>query len=167
MPDKPPFVPNNATPRTVRLSSWDRAVVVATVLAYRRSMGEQNRATVADKAAPAAFIAAGGDPQLAAEDVPAIIAAAPRNTATGFGDRPASGWSVRNGVEGEGDLAAAEGLLWRPGRRLVVKTRRMVPATAAVRIVRFGMDEADPSVAIAGSNPWKAIAAPPHALQAA
>ena len=76
MPDKPPFVPDNATPRTVLLSSWDRAVVVATVLAYRRSMGEQDRATVADKAAVAAFIAAGGDPQLAAEDVPAIIGAA-------------------------------------------------------------------------------------------
>ena len=30
MPDKPPFVPDNATPRTVLLSSWDRAVVVAT-----------------------------------------------------------------------------------------------------------------------------------------
>jgi hypothetical protein len=76
MPDKPPFVPNNATPRTVLLSSWDRAVVVATVLAYRRTMGEQDRATAADKAATAAFIAAGGDPAHAAEDVPQIIAAA-------------------------------------------------------------------------------------------
>ena len=76
MLDKPPFVPDNATPRTVLLSSWDRAVVVATVLAYRRSMGEQDRATVADKAAVAAFITAGGDPQLAAQDVPQIIAAA-------------------------------------------------------------------------------------------
>jgi hypothetical protein len=84
MPDKPPFVPNNATPRTVLLSSWDRAVVVATVLAYRRSMGEQNRATVADKAALAAFIAAGGDPQLAAQDVPAIIAAATREHSEWF-----------------------------------------------------------------------------------
>jgi hypothetical protein len=70
---------DNATPRTVVLSSWDRAVVVATVCAYRQSMGEQPRATVADKAATAAFIAAGGDPALAAQDVPQIIAAATRD----------------------------------------------------------------------------------------
>ena len=76
MPDKPPLAPDNATPRTVLLSSWSRPVVVATVLAYRRSMGEQDQAIVADKAAVAAFIAAGGDPQLAVKDVPAIVAAA-------------------------------------------------------------------------------------------
>ena len=40
---------DNATPRTVLLSSWSRPVVVATVLAYRTSMGEQPRATVAEE----------------------------------------------------------------------------------------------------------------------
>jgi hypothetical protein len=69
-------VPNNATPRAVLLSSWSRPVVVATVCAYRRSMGEQPHAVVADKAALAAFIAAGGDLARAAQDVPQIIAAA-------------------------------------------------------------------------------------------
>ena len=46
------------------------------MLAYRRALGEQPRAPVADRAARAAFIAAGGDPALAGQDVPRIIAAA-------------------------------------------------------------------------------------------
>jgi hypothetical protein len=77
-------VPDNATPRPVLLSSWDRPVVVATTLAYRNSMGEQHRATVADKAAVAAFIAAGGDPARAAQDVPQIIGAATREHSEWF-----------------------------------------------------------------------------------
>jgi hypothetical protein len=74
----------NATPRTILLSSWDRAVVLATVLAYRGSMGEQPHATVADKAAREAFVAAGGDPALAGQDVPRIIAAATRDHSEWF-----------------------------------------------------------------------------------
>jgi hypothetical protein len=77
-------VPDNATPRAIQISSWSRPVVVATVCAYRRSMGEQDRAPIADKAAVAAFIAAGGDPARAAEDVPAIIAAATQEHGTWF-----------------------------------------------------------------------------------
>ncbi len=77
------------TATTVRLSSWSRPVVVATVLAYRNSMGEQPRATVADQAALKAFIAAGGDPALAAQDVPLIIAAATREHSDWFW-RPAN-----------------------------------------------------------------------------
>ena len=61
------------------LTSWSRPVVVATVLAYRRSMGEQPRALVADHAARAAFLAAGGDPGQAARDVVLIVAAAARD----------------------------------------------------------------------------------------
>jgi hypothetical protein len=76
--------PSNATPRTILLSSWDRAVVVATACAYRQSMGEQPQATVADKAAHDAFIAAGGDPALAARDVPRIIGAVTREHSEWF-----------------------------------------------------------------------------------
>ena len=50
------------TEATTKLSSWTRPVVVATVLAYRGSMGEQPEATVTYRAARDAFIAAGGDP---------------------------------------------------------------------------------------------------------
>jgi hypothetical protein len=74
----------NATPRTVVLSSWDRAVVVATVLAYRSAMGERPHATAADKASREAFVAAGGDPALAGRDVPRIIAAAISHDSTWF-----------------------------------------------------------------------------------
>ena len=63
----------------VVLSSWSRPVVVATVLAYRASMGEQPRAAVADRDAEAAFLAAGGDPGLAKRDVPLIVSAAARD----------------------------------------------------------------------------------------
>ena len=76
--------PSNATPRTILLSSWDRAVVVATACAYRQSMGEQPQATVADQAAHDAFIAAGGDLAFAAQDVPRIIGAITREHSEWF-----------------------------------------------------------------------------------
>jgi hypothetical protein len=47
-------------------------------------MGEQPHAAVADKAARKAFVAAGGDPALAARDVPKIIAAATREHSDWF-----------------------------------------------------------------------------------
>ena len=61
------------------LTSWSRPVVVATVLAYRCSMGEQPWAPVADRAARAAFLAAGSDPELAARDVVLVVSAAARD----------------------------------------------------------------------------------------
>jgi len=80
---------DNATPRTVLLSSWSRPVVVATVLAYRESMGSQPYAPVAHRAAHEAFIAAGGDPARAGQDVPMIIAAATQDHGEWFW-RPAN-----------------------------------------------------------------------------
>ena len=64
------------TNSTSRLSSWTCPIVVDTVLAYRSSMGEQPESTVAYRAARDAFIAAGGDPDLASIEVPRIIGAA-------------------------------------------------------------------------------------------
>lgn len=66
-------------PHRLPLTSWSRPVVVATVLAYHLSVGAQPRAAVADRAARAAFVAAGGDPALAGRDVPLIVAAAARD----------------------------------------------------------------------------------------
>ncbi len=64
------------TGTSARLSSWARSVVVGTVLAYRRSMGEQPESAIAYRAACDAFIEAGGDPELASHEVPRIIGAA-------------------------------------------------------------------------------------------
>lgn len=72
------------TATTPLLSSWSRPVVVATVLAYRHSMGDQPYAHVADRAALHAFVAAGGDPAHAAQDVPQIIGAATRDHSDWF-----------------------------------------------------------------------------------
>ena len=89
------------------LSSWSRPVVVATVLAYRRSMGEQPRAPVADRAAEAAFLAAGGDPGLAARDVVLIVSAAAR-------DHPDWFWRPsRERIAREGAAWKARGV-WPP-----------------------------------------------------
>ena len=77
------------TDTTARLSSWPRSVVVAAVLAYRTSMGEQPESTVAYRAARDAFIAAGGDPNLAFIEVPQLIGAAARDHSDWFW-RPAN-----------------------------------------------------------------------------
>jgi hypothetical protein len=61
------------------------------MLAYRRSTGEQSRAPVADRAAHAALLAAGGDPELAARDVVLIASAAGGSTPIGSGSRRGSG----------------------------------------------------------------------------
>ena len=74
----------NDTHRTTPLPPWPRAVVVAVVGAYRQSMGEQPWSTVADRAARAAFLAAGGDPERAAHDIPLILATAARGDSAWF-----------------------------------------------------------------------------------
>ena len=77
------------TDATARLSSWARSVVVDTVLAYRRSMGEQPESSVAYRAARDAFIGAGGDAELAPHEVPRIIGAASQEHSDWFW-RPAN-----------------------------------------------------------------------------
>ena len=74
------------------LTSWPRPVVVATVLAYRRSMGEQPRAPVADCAARAAFLAAGAGPDRAGG---AVVEGARRLAATNRPERLRSVGCVR------------------------------------------------------------------------
>ena len=62
-------VPNDTL--HVPLSSWARPVVVAAALAYRTVLGERGEAMEAYRAATAAFLAAGGDPEAeAARDHP-------------------------------------------------------------------------------------------------
>ena len=63
--------------------------MVDPVLAYRSSMGEQPESTVVDRAARDAFIAAGGDADLAFVEVPRIIGAATRDHSDWFW-RPAN-----------------------------------------------------------------------------
>jgi hypothetical protein len=61
------------------LTSWRRDVLRATVLAYRRAMGEGLTDWEAGPSVPAAFIAAGGQPELAPTQIPQMIAAAARD----------------------------------------------------------------------------------------
>lgn len=70
------------------LSSWSRPLTVAVVVAYRNTMGATGEAKEAFGAARDAFLAAGGDPDLAARDVPLIVSAAARDHPDWF-HRPA------------------------------------------------------------------------------
>ena len=63
----------------VPLSSWARPVVMAVALAYRTVLGERGGAMEAYRAATAAFLAAGGDPEAGARDVVLIVAAVARD----------------------------------------------------------------------------------------
>ncbi len=66
------------THRTV-LTAWPRPLVVAVVLAYRRAMIEGGLDPEAYRAALAAYLAEGGDPERAPSDIPQIVAAASRD----------------------------------------------------------------------------------------
>ncbi len=89
---------------------WPRTVVVAVVGAYRQSMGEQPWSTVADRAARGAFLAAGGDPERAAHDIPLILSTAARGHSAWFW-RPA-----RARIEREERWWKERGI-WPPMRR--------------------------------------------------
>ena len=91
------------SPRRCRRQRWrprrrkrhDQAVLLGSSsrgrhrAAYRSSTGEQPESTVAYQAARDAFIAAGGDPDLASVEVPRIIGAASQEHSDWFW-RPAS-----------------------------------------------------------------------------
>ena len=66
------------TQQTVR-TAWPRPLVVAVVLAYRRAMIEGGLDPEAYRAALAAYLAEGGDPERAPSDIPQIVAAASRD----------------------------------------------------------------------------------------
>jgi hypothetical protein len=61
------------------LRTWRRDVVRATVLAYRKAMGEGLTDWQAGPGTLAAYLAAGGDPERAERDIPEMIAAAARD----------------------------------------------------------------------------------------
>ena len=63
------------------LASWPRPVVVVAVVlaAYRRAMAEGRLDPGAYRAARAAFLAAGGDPERAPSDIHRIVSAAARD----------------------------------------------------------------------------------------
>ena len=68
----------------VPLSNWPREVVRATVLAYRKAMGEGLSDWQATPRVRAAYLAAGGDPTRMATDIPEMIAAAVRDHSEWF-----------------------------------------------------------------------------------
>ena len=96
---KPPGIGQCAVP----LSSWSRSVVVATVVVYRGSTGKQPEGVVAYRAARGAFIAAGGDPDLASVDVPRIIGARPLGLVLASGQQADRAGGA---AEGKGTLSA-------------------------------------------------------------
>jgi hypothetical protein len=81
----------------VPLSNWLREVVRATVLAYRKAMGDGLTDWQATPPVRAAYLAAGGDPKRMATAIPGMIAAAARDHSEWF---------------------------WRPARNHIARQRR-------------------------------------------
>lgn len=61
------------------IASWNREIFRATVLAYRQAMIEGHLDPVASRRAHETYIAAGGDPRRAGEEVMTYLAAAIRD----------------------------------------------------------------------------------------
>ena len=68
----------------IPLSNWRREAVRATVLAYRKAMGEGLTDWQATPHVLAAYLAAGGDPERMATDIPEMVAAAARDHSEWF-----------------------------------------------------------------------------------
>lgn len=76
------------------LTTWQRDLVRATVLAYRKAMGEGLTDAQAWPLTREAYLAAGGDPERAATEIPEMVTAAARDHGDWFW-RPAHAYADR------------------------------------------------------------------------